>query len=454
MVFRYSSHFKYEKLYLAKVIFNEMMGLEYKPVLDDNLNGYQCVLPNGSIVEVCDDFFSKIGAEGSYLTLRSIPENICWLNAESLHGDKLPVLYGNTEVIIDQSKIFFGSDIFATVFFFITRFEEFVSGVRDKHNRFPGSESLAYKFNFLDRPIVDEYIEMLWQALIKLDGSLTRKTKCGKVNVTCDVDWPYDPRLKNFKHAVMSSASYLINEKKIGRSSKCLLRYFLNKIGIKQKDTYREAISWIMAVNEDVGNKVTFFFIPEKTSELDSDDTLKDRKLSEILNEISSRGHDVGMHPGYNSSRDPIVFSQTVVGFLKALADEKIEPSSIGNRMHYLMWDMKTTPQLVESHNIGYDSTLGFSDLAGFRCGTGHEFTMFDLSSGKALSLKQRPLIAMESSIISKRYEGLGYTKKSYERFSKLKENALKYGGNFTLLWHNCHFLSKEDRILYKGLIK
>ena len=69
-----------------------------------------------------------------------------------------------------------GIDIFASSFFMLTRWEEYVNKIRDMHNRFPAYASLACKNNFLDRPIVNEYVEMLWN-MLKFLGCKQEKKK-------------------------------------------------------------------------------------------------------------------------------------------------------------------------------------------------------------------------------------------------------------------------------------
>ena len=47
----------------------------------------------------------------------------------------------------------------------LSRYEEAVLLDRDDHDRFPATASIAYKTGFLDRPIIDEYVEILWVAM-------------------------------------------------------------------------------------------------------------------------------------------------------------------------------------------------------------------------------------------------------------------------------------------------
>lgn len=60
----------------------------------------------------------------------------------------------------------------------IARYEEVLLWDRvdkDLYGRFPSSESLAYKEGFLDIPIVNEYIEWLWNWIDSFNLGYTRK---------------------------------------------------------------------------------------------------------------------------------------------------------------------------------------------------------------------------------------------------------------------------------------
>ena len=46
-------------------------------------------------------------------------------------------------------------DIFAASFYMLSRYEEYLPHVKDEHGRFPSKESLAYKKDFITRPVVD-----------------------------------------------------------------------------------------------------------------------------------------------------------------------------------------------------------------------------------------------------------------------------------------------------------
>ena len=56
-------------------------------------------------------------------------------------------------------------------------------------------------------------------------------------------------------------------------------------------------------------------------------------------------------------------------------------------RQHYLRWSIKT-PVIQNKFGFNNDSSVGYADYVGFRCGTSHEYSMFDFSQ-KIMNLKQ-----------------------------------------------------------------
>ncbi|MCS7165160.1 MAG: hypothetical protein RMJ51_02630 [Candidatus Calescibacterium sp.] len=50
-----------------------------------------------------------------------------------------------------------GIDLFASCFFMLSRWEEYVINKKDIHHRFSGLSSLAYRKGFLEKPIVNQF---------------------------------------------------------------------------------------------------------------------------------------------------------------------------------------------------------------------------------------------------------------------------------------------------------
>jgi hypothetical protein len=50
----------------------------------------------------------------------------------------------------------------------LTRYEEVVKSDRDEHDRYLATASLDYQEGFLERPIFNEYLEILWACIKRL----------------------------------------------------------------------------------------------------------------------------------------------------------------------------------------------------------------------------------------------------------------------------------------------
>ena len=159
-----SNKFFEEKSYIIEIFFKWLLKVEYRLEIHESEN-YLIKLPNNNVIVIVDSFF-KGREENNYLNAGLIPRQIGYVNNEFVVDKDMPVLFGSD--LIEKSEengcknIKVYSDIFSSAFFILTRMEEYIIEDRDKHGRFASSYSISTKFNFLHRPVVNEYAEMLW----------------------------------------------------------------------------------------------------------------------------------------------------------------------------------------------------------------------------------------------------------------------------------------------------
>ena len=79
---------------------------------------------------------------------------------------------------------------------------------------------------------------------------------------------------------------------------------------------------------------------------------------------------------------------------------------------------------------------------------------MYDVVKQQPLKLTERPLIAMECSVIDERYMGLGTGEAAFEVFQSLKTACQQFQGDFTLLWHNSRLIEVEEQRLYERILR
>ena len=450
-----------ERRYILQVLLGDFLGLEWRLQCTGRLDTRITLADSTGEIRLPDTLLS-IG-DDQWLTSQSMPELplSVWDTRElapaiTLIEPQLPVIYGsNTDPGIQQDSTFtLPIDIFGSAFFMLTRYEEVVTAARDEHERFPARASVAYQENFLDRPIVDEYVEVLWAAIGQLWPQLERKKHHFKLFVTCDVDSAINFR-GSWKRVIKSLGGDLIKRKSAALAFYNLVAALRANAGDLEADPHWHGLKWMMDTAEQADLPVAFYFIPEITDPgKDRPVSLDDPRMRKMLREMHHRGHEIGLHPGYNTFDHPEAMTRAVARLRAVMKEEGLNQAFLGGRQHFLRWQTPTTARLWQENGLSYDSTLGYADRPGFRCGTCREYTLFDVYTRTPLQVCERPLILMECSVIATRYLGMGYSDKALDYMLYYKRICQKFNGHFVLLWHNSHLTHQKDKSFLESLIR
>lgn len=457
------STYESERRYILSVMFGDFLGLDIQIQLSDRQDTRISVDGDNSELIIADKLFST--PLNQWLQPASLPRqplpnwNISTtrLLATTISPD-IPVIYGNDPndpnfFQVQENKIYLGLDIFGSAFFMLTRYEEVVKPERDKHDRFPATASLAYQENFLDRPIVNEYLEILWACLKKLWPKLQRKIHQPKTLVSCDVDNPYSFYVKSWGMTARKTIGDLVKRKSVSEAIQTIQNTWFTQIGNFRHEPFN-TFDWIIDVNEKAGNKVAFYFLVDKTvPSMDGYYDINEPRIRALIRQIHQRGHEIGLHGSYGTYKNSAQLLKEANTIRQILAEEKIEQNELGCRQHYLRWSSPETARYLNSAGFDYDTTLGYADYAGFRCGTCYEYPLFDLLERKQLRIRERPLIVMECSVIEERYMGMGISATALNTMTSLRDACSRFGGNFSLLWHNSNFQKAGSNTLYLTLI-
>jgi hypothetical protein len=91
---------------------------------------------------------------------------------------------------------------------------------------------------------------------------------------------------------------------------------------------------------------------------------------------------------------------------------------------------------------------LGFTDYIGFRCGTCRDFPVFNLKTREPLRLRERPRIAMDTTLLVPQYMALR-PEQAIEWVERLSSTCRRFEGTFSLLWHNTNLVQAWQGRLY-----
>jgi hypothetical protein len=443
LVIKISPQYYQEKSYVISILFEEILGIDYKIERTDYQSDYIISFEDKKLI-IEDCFFKKFSGDLSYLSISSVPDSIVYGKNPFTSEKDIPIIFGSEKLIYEDPKLVTcGIDIFSSAFFLLTRWEEHVSLVRDKFERFPAQASLLGKENILHRPIVNEYVEMIWKMLKYMGYEQDRKPSEYEFIATHDIDQPI--RLVNLKMLAKSVMKNLLVYKSIFGATNDFLIYGLNKI--TPKYDVGNSYDFLIQCSEELGIKSIFNFQNSKKTKYDWGYSNTSVFMQNIFKKIKDFKHIIGFHPSFYAFNDPVLWKNEY----ESLCEITQTQIKMG-RQHFLRFSNPSTWQIWEDNNLEYDFTLGYPEKAGFRCGTCSPYSVFNILTRKKLILKESPLILMDVTLM--RYQkGL-----SNEEFINITNNLIsivkKYKGKFVFLWHNAIFdQRKYTHQFYKKLL-
>ncbi len=444
-----------ERKYISDVLLCAFLGLRWKGVAEDRTDVRVTIAGHQGEIRLPDIFFSL--PEKRWLTAASLPLRplATWDTrdiglAGAVLSPVIPLIYGGRPpcAAARHDSLYLPADIFGSAFFMLTRYEEVVKPERDTHGRFPAWNSLAFQENFLLRPIVDEYVEILWAAMKRTWPGLERKKRCFRMVPTHDVDNPFDPVFQSPKKLIRTLGGDLLKRRRLFRAANRFFAFIQIKRG-KRRDPF-DTFDWLMDQSEKAGVRSAFYFKAATNGDFDTAYSLFHPRIQDLFHKMQKRGHEVGFHPGYQAADDPAIW-RTEYALLRAAIPSDLPLK--GGRQHFLRFQVPETWRCWADSALEYDATMGFADQAGFRCGTCHAFSVFDVTEKRLLNIVEKPLIVMEGSVLDKQYMGIQDAEAALDCMRTLKSRCRRFEGTFLFLWHNSRVVAEVERNMYQTVL-
>ena len=450
-----------ERQYIFQVLLGEFLGVEYETRIIDQpivrITRLESI--DKKKLRLTDTFFQT--PDDQWLAAPSLPEQPLtnWdvdddLSSANLIENSLPVIYGREPFYArSENVIDIGLDIFGSCFFQLTRYEEMVKSDLDSYERFPASASLAFQEGFLERPLVNEYVELLWATLQSLWPGIKREPREPRVFMSHDVDFPFCSIGLPLTAVLRQSAGDILKRRQPRLALQRMQSYFQTRRGNLENDICN-TFDFIMDVAEERGFQSEFYFIPQHSGgEIDGYYSLDDPEIRQLIRRINRRGHRFGYHGSYNTFLDPKTTKDEVEVLLNVLEEEGVVQAGLGGRQHFLRWRNPATWQNWADAGMAFDSTLGFSEHIGFRSGTCYEYPVFNLFTREQLSLCERPLVVMDITL----FPGYGHMNLAWDeavsRSLALYEVCKMLRGDFTFLWHNNHLVTPQEKDCFQSIL-
>jgi hypothetical protein len=397
-----------ERRYAVEMLFCELLGVACSIEVGDVKN-YEISAGNGCIT-VRDGFFNHYPEPLSYLTMDARPKSVVFAPVAMAPDKDLPIIYGRGEISGNFMHLTTSIDIFASAFYMLSRWEVCVSEKRDTHKRLETGEHLSVLHGFSQRPVVNEYAELLGEMLCHVGFDRERRASPHELILTHDVDRLYrGPLAESIRKCL-----------RFKDSKRFLIDSFYRAARIDVFGTFRR----IMQHSESHGLKSHFYFIAGGLSAKEGYYELAQREVVELIREIRNRGHVLGFQPSYQTYRNPDQWNREREALQDAIGCEVRE-----GRQHYLRFENPKTWRIWDDAGMEMDSTMGFADRVGFTCGTGNSFPVFDVLARRQLNLREQPLLVMDSALMK--------MNAPQEELTNIIEACNQYYMPLTILFHN-----------------
>ena len=328
-----------------------------------------------------------------------------------------------------NEKSLFPFDIFAASFYFVTRYEEYLLHVNDKHNRFQVSDSILFKMNMLEKPLINIWAIELGEKLKEFYPDLHLKKRSFSFIPTYDIDavWAY-------------------RNKGVFRTTAALARDFINldfreikrrwrTITGREKDPF-DTFDYQLELQKELGLRPKYFILCGEYDLNDKNISLRNTEFQNLIKRLGDYA-EVGIHPSYSSYLNKEKVRTEMRNLSKVLNREIIM-----SRQHFLRLRMPLSYQILIDLDITDDYTMGYATLPGFRAGIADTYRFFDLDHDNVTNLNIHPFAVMDGTLRDYLYLNI---EESFEKTAHLIDEVKAVNGTFILLWHN-ETLSDEKR--------
>ena len=407
-----------EREYSINSVFS-FIELDYDLAFDENAKDYH-ILAEGKTLIIEDHFWKFYQEPLSYLSNKNLPtKSRPFSKANNID---LPIIYGRDFLLHQSNCIICGLDIFASSFFMLSRWEEYV--ISQKNGRCDESALFSVKNNIYRRPIVNEYCDLLITLLLELGVSTSPMTRKKEVLLTHDVDRCY---LSSFEELLVNLGYMILKDKNILKPLLTLKRFLQYKISRRNPfDTF----DLLMTYSEQYNLKNAFFFKACNKSELGYTYDIEDKFVKDTIARIESRGHCVGFHPSENALDNEIHFMEELARL--HCVSRNMRMCSGGGRSHGLHYSIDYF-SLWDKAGLIYDSGCGFQYRNGFRSGVCYSYSVFDIKSRKRLNLLETPFFLMDSVWLRTKTPPMDF----YYEAVNIIDLVFKYNGTLCLNWHS-----------------
>lgn len=397
MIVIYTTEVTHRLRYTLDTVFAEYFGLSYTLVTDPDQAPASGIRINYS-GEPLPGWFSV--SRSSLLFETGIRPQHPFI---SRIGD-MPVIFQ------DNGPADLSFDVFAAVFYLLSRYEEYLPHEQDGHGRYLASNSILSNPVFDFAPVAETWLLYLKTRLLELDPALPFLQHKKAIECTFDIDQAFAYKGRRWPKILGALA------KREGQ-----------RVLLQGKPDPYDTIPRILDFLRTNPVSAHFFFLMNDRGDYNSSVDPNSTRLGGYIRQCAGLA-EVGIHPSYEAFRDDLLEPE------RRLLESCLNKPLTHSRQHFLRISFPAYYRWLQNQGIIHDHSLGYPDTPGFRAGFSRPFRFYDLGEERDTALWLHPFCFMDATYI---YYKQADTSQIIKKFLGISEQVSKVNGKLVTVSHN-----------------
>ncbi|MCP9752687.1 polysaccharide deacetylase family protein [Ferruginibacter sp. HRS2-29] len=403
MLLIYSAVTSYRLQYICQFIFKEQLGITYSLTLD--ADGFAA--HDGPKVNYSKAIFANNG-----FAIR----NTGLLFETGVKAQAIECFEANgNKAFFKIEDSDFPFDIFAASFYLLSRYEEYLPHTKDMYGRYAHENSLAFKEGFLNKPLVNFWIQDFAKALHTKFPAISFQFPEFSFTPTYDIDIAYSYRnkglLRNLGGFIKSPSMERVN---------VLLRL--------KKDPY-DAYDFLDNLHRSYGlQPVYFFLVATSQGEYDKNLSPYAYAMWQLMRQHAKK-YRVGIHPSWRSFEKPELIKKE-----KRIVETAGKMEVNLSRQHYIKLALPDTFRHLLDAGITHEHSMGYGSINGFRASVASSFNWYDLDAEQVTRLRLHPFCFMDANSF---FEQKQQAAESYDELQYYYDACKAANGRLITIFHN-----------------
>ena len=312
-------------------------------------------------------------------------------------------------------------DVFAASFFLVSRYEEYLSQVRDQYGRFRAESTWMFENGMLQKPLVNIWTNALGDKMKAIYPDLPVKKQKFNFIPTYDIDaaWAYKHKgiyrtLGGFVKDLTSRDYERLKERH-------------EVLRGRRKDPF-DSFEFQFELQKEFKIKPIYFILCGDYDTNDKNISIREPAFQALIKQLGDYA-DVGIHPSFSSYLNIDKLRKEIDSL-----SEVLHRPLTKSRQHFLRMNLPRSYQKLIELDISDDYTMGFASQAGFRAGIASTFRFYDLENDMVTNMRVHPFALMDGTM--RDYLNLD-VEASLSLAKQLVDEVKAVGGTFIYLTHN-----------------